>query len=124
MNEEQKKACLHLIRHSLGLDNGKEEYRNYYADSLVNADPNLDLLVTMGLMTRAYVSSACAPELQFYHVTDAGKKWFRENSAAPKALSRDKRRYRRWLAVRDSYKNVSFRDFLMLDEFREARESC
>lgn len=65
LNETQD----HIIRHSLGITNGRIVYRNHFAVSDGSDDHRTILeLVEMGLMERGRTSST----LIFFHVTPAG----------------------------------------------------
>lgn len=79
-------AHLHILRHSLGLDDeGRgNQYRNYYCAAVEN-DP-CAALAALGLMSagRTINGGTC----RYYHVTDAGKAVVAEYAPPDRAQKR------------------------------------
>lgn len=103
-------ADLHIIQHSLGVDQygqGKQ-YRNHF----VTGEGSIDHPICMDLVERGLM--VCRPgtpltgEMDLFHVTDAGKQWMADNSPSPPKLSRSQRRYRAYL---DADTSLSFIDY-------------
>lgn len=94
---------LEIIQHALGLDRyGQGQmYRNYFCAG-VDDEPLCRDLVEAGLMR---VFRPNAPPYPYYNVsvTEAGKKYVRDNSPAPPKLTRGQKRYREWLDVADAF---------------------
>jgi len=71
----------HILRHSLGLNYGREMYRNHFVTGEGSTDyPDCMALVKMGLMTRRAGSELTGGDDVFF-VTDEGKKAARRKFA-------------------------------------------
>lgn len=109
------KEQLHILRHSLGLDDSGvgNQYRNYY----VSGDDRLPLcesLVSINLMERrapGELTGGCAS----FFVTQAGKDLVNSIGTQIKKLSRGQHRYRAFLR---SDMGMSFGEFLKSPESR------
>lgn len=105
---EPSEAQLHILRHSLGLNYGKEIYRNHFCTNERTTDwPDCVALVDMGLMTRQKGGALTGGDDVFY-VTEAGEKVALDSK--PK-LTRSQKRYQEWLKVSDVW-DISFGDWL------------
>jgi hypothetical protein len=114
---------LHILRHSLGLDDtGRgSQYRNSY---VLGPDcpsfATLKYLEARGLMTD-HGPRAVFGGMHGFTVTPAG----RAIAATPDRLprkERGRRIYRFWLSISDCFPDSTFRDFLTEPEFAGARE--
>lgn len=120
MNEKH----LDMLRHMLGInDPSKREpkpYRNYAA---VNpGDPLFVELAALGLV-ELYRRAGGPTEYDFYRCTDAGR------SAALRShrtirLPKSKRVYSTFLGIKDVYCDLTFKQFLTLPQFAEARRNA
>ena len=105
---------LHIIRHSLGLDDKGQgrEYRNRF----ITGPGSEDHAVCMALVTNELMSRRAGSELtggdDTFHVTEAGRTFERANRPPVKKLTRSQARYRRFLAADIGW---SFREFLAMD---------
>lgn len=101
------KAQMHILRHSLGLDEeGRgEAYRNYY---VCDPDPDCEALVSLGLMACQKSPDWICGRLT-YIVTEAGK---RAATEGVKPLSKSKLRYLEFLRVSDCCPDLTFKQFL------------
>lgn len=101
MTEAIREDLLHILQHSLGLDDygSGDPYRNHFSSG-----PDCDHyalcreLVGMGLMVERGPRPGVFPDSTFF-VTDAGRLVVQEQSPTPPKISRSKRRYREWLAA-------------------------
>lgn len=74
MSKELTKEQHHILRHSLGLNYGRKEYRNHFVTGEGSTDyPDCLALVKMGLMTKGR-SSPITGGYDVFFVTDTGKK--------------------------------------------------
>ncbi|NOT95439.1 MAG: hypothetical protein HOP00_03915 [Nitrospira sp.] len=110
---------LRILRHMLGIDNGRNAvpYRNYYCANPGN--PELHELQRLGLV-------------RLYRVRD-GYEWFTCTdmgiSAARASLKSIRvplkaRRYAAFLDVRDALPDLTFRQFLAAPEFKLIRDAA
>lgn len=113
---------LHLLRHSLGLDDtgrGKQ-YRNYFVTGPGGADfAKLKELEARGMVTD-HGPRELTGGMHTFCVTPAGVLI----AATPDPLTREKRGrrvYRYWLSISDLFPDSTFRDFLTAPEFAAAR---
>lgn len=107
MNEPTEKQ-LHILRHTIGLDQkGKgTEYRNYYCAQV--SDPECEALCELGLMQRRRKIND--DQDQYYHVTEAGRIMAQpRESEREKPLTKSQLRYRHYL---HSELNMSFKEYL------------
>jgi hypothetical protein len=101
------KNLIHILQHSLGITDGKLEYRNYYA-----AEPDdrgcLEL-ERLGLM----ISRPCTvnQELRYFHVTDAGRKVAYDNLPPKPKLTRSQTRYQKFLDL-DGCTGQTFSEYI------------
>ena len=115
---ELSKDDIHVLQHSLGITDGGKEYRNYYC--AVTDDPQLEALTRSGLMVRGHKIND--GRNRYYFVTDDGRKVAYKNLPSRPRLTRGQRRYRKWMNISDCYPDLTFKEFLTLPEFREARK--
>jgi len=100
-------------------DRAPRPYRNYAA---VNpGDAKFVEMESAGLVER-YREADANNAYDYYRCTDAGR------TAAMRShreirYTRGERRYIAFLNVRDSFQDLTFREFLTLPEFREARQA-
>lgn len=90
---------LHLLQHALGLDDyGRgTNYRNHFVTGAGGDDWDLlNQAVTNGLAMRHDPRELFGGDYCFT-VTEAGKKWVRENSPKPPTLTRSQKRYEEFL---------------------------
>lgn len=102
---------LHVLQHSLGLDNyGRgNAYRNHFcADAAGHDHATCSTLVTLGLM-RTHGERAWLGGMTTFTVTDAGREVVAAQSPKPQRTSRGKRRYLHWL---HSGVDMTFGDWL------------
>jgi hypothetical protein len=95
---------LHILQHSLGVDqHGQgDQYRNHFVTGAGSIDhPDCMALVEAGLMN-VRLSPPHYGGMDYFHVTDAGKRYVAENSPPPPKLTAGQKRYRRWLDVSDA----------------------
>ena len=114
------KEDIHILQHSLGLTDPYAKgrmYRNYYAAG--PEEPTLDALVEKGLMVRGRTYNEGTG--QYYHVTEDGKKVALENM--PKPPSKKARRYSRFLNAKDAYPDLTFKEFLTGEYWKDARDN-
>jgi hypothetical protein len=123
MSEQLREDLLHILQHSLGLDEhglykgAREGYRNHYCTG-----PDCDSyapcreLVEMGLM----VEHPPREWLKYstFVVTERGREVVAEQSPPAPKLTRSQRRYRRFLREDSS---LSFREWLRVDAARQVR---
>lgn len=119
-------AHLHILRHSIGLDdNGHVKYgyksseRNYYCtgpDCSGRAD--IMELEAAGLMKFSHHINDGTSEI--FYVTDAGKVAALKDVMYPK-LTKAQRRYRAFLRID---MGITFKDFLTNPYFKDARRSA
>lgn len=111
----------HVLMHMLGIDDPSkaqpQEYRDYYCAN--PGDPELHELARLGLV-RLYRTDA---SYEWFTTTDAGKVAARaahRRSIYPKK----KRIYLRFLTASDAIPDLTFKQFLTLPEFAEARRNA
>lgn len=115
---------LEILRHALGINNRRmrdpESGRNHYATE--PGDPELVELERLGM-----VEKYCGPndycDYDWYRCTAAGI----EEARRSFYLRRDdaaKRRYQKFLELSDVYPDLTFREFLTSEEFRDVRENA
>lgn len=120
---EVKREGILILRHSLGLDpTGRGRvYRNHYC-----AGPGhhswklLQELVAAGLMVDHGKRGEITGGDHLLHVTDRGLSIATVQDPLPK-VSKGSRRYREFLSIADAYPDLTFKDFLTLPCFAEAR---
>jgi hypothetical protein len=108
------KEHLHIIRHSLGLDdNGQgREYRNRFVTGEGSDNYQLCMgMVSDGLMIRRRGSELTGGD-DLFQVTEAGRELEQANRPPVKKLTRSQARYRRFLNADIGW---SFREFLEMD---------
>jgi hypothetical protein len=114
---------LHTLRHILGINDPSKRvpkpYRNYAA---VNpGDPEFVALEVAGLVER-YRARGPGSEYDYFRCTEAGHlaamRSFRTIRYSPA-----KRRYIAFLNVRDCFPDLTFKQFVTLPEFAEARKA-
>jgi hypothetical protein len=108
------KEQIHILQHSLGITDGKIEYRNYYATDPNDADC-LEL-ERLGFM----ISRPCPIDdsLRYFHVTEAGKKVAYDNLPPPPKLTRSQKRYQRWLDL-DGCTGQTFSEYIRHGTYKE-----
>jgi hypothetical protein len=96
---QTREEGLHILRHSLGLNYGREPYRNHFVTGEGSTDyPHCKALVEAGLMTRQKGGALTGGDDVFF-VTDAGKQIA---LASLQKLTPAQKRYRDWLDVSDA----------------------
>lgn len=97
MGAELTKEQLHILQHSLGLDQyGQGQmYRNHFCAG-ADDEPICRTLVDAGLM-RVFAPNASPYPYYNCTVTEAGKQAVREQSPKPPKLTRSQQRYRDFL---------------------------
>jgi hypothetical protein len=109
---------IHILIHSLGLsEDTAVPYRNYYCAA--PEDRSLDPLVEAGLMVRGRSGEEWGG--QYYHVTEAGKAIAQQHRPR-RVETRRQRTYRNYLMVKDAFQQLTFREFVMVPQWKEARE--
>ncbi len=119
---------LDILRHMLGINDRyakfPKPYRNFYCAS--PGDPEMRELVAAGAVEMYSVRAG------WYAVHD-GYEWFRCTDAGRQAalashrtirVSKSKRVYRRFLEVSDAIPGLTFRDFLVDQQFAPARSEA
>jgi hypothetical protein len=113
MRERLRSDLLHILQHSLGLDeHGRgRSYRNHFVADAPGGDYALCReLVEMGLMAQHGPSEIFGGNDSYcFVVIDRGREVVAEQSPPPPRLSRSKQRYRRWL---DADSSLSFGEWL------------
>lgn len=107
------KEHMHILQHALGLDQyGRgREYRNHFCTGPGSVDfLPCRALVEAGLMSER-AGNPIAGGNHLFTVTDAGRRFIRENSPAAPKLSRSQRRYRDYL---DADSGLSFGEWLKI----------
>ena len=118
------KDQLHTLRHMLGIntpnDRVPKPYRNYAA---VNPGDPVYVEMERAGWVRCYRKAGRDTEYDWYTCTDDGKRLAMESHAT---IRRGKaaRVYGRFLDIRDSYQELTFKEFLTSDEYREARQTA
>lgn len=108
MNERS----LDVLQHALGLDpHGRgREYRNHFVTNATGPDFDLcSRLASDGLMERSTYGGALVGGGVLFHVTDAGRRYVRENSPPAPKLTPGQRRYMEYL---DADSGVNFIEWL------------
>jgi len=114
MSDALRRAKLHILQHSLGVDRyGRgERYRNHFVTGEGSLDyENCIALVSDGLMSRRSGSPLTGGD-DLFTVTDAGKRFVTEHSPAPPKLTRSQARYQRYLKADTDH---SFREWLDIE---------
>lgn len=118
MNEEKQ---LHTLRHMLGINNPSKEkpisYRNYAA--VMPGDKHFIELEQLGYIEK-YHSSGRETDYDWYRRTELGTE---KAIASFKTIqdSAGKRRYSRYLHLREVLPSLTFRDFLIDPEYKQIR---
>lgn len=117
------KEQLHTLRHMLGIntpwDRVPKPYRNYAAVN--HGDPEFIELERMGLVKNQGRSSIS--EYDCYVCTEEGK-LSAIRSHREIRYSKPRRRYLAFLGLMDCCPDLTFREFLTSQEFRELRENA
>jgi hypothetical protein len=113
---------LDILRHMLGVNdlNGKSPapYRNYYC--ACPGDRQLHELQRLGAVEMYQrTTKGAGGDYEWFKCTDAGAA--AALRSCPKPLTGAKKRYRAFLDARDAYDDLTFREFLTHDHFREHR---
>lgn len=113
MITEIRKELLHILQHSLGVDEYGQgnQYRNHYCAGGADIELCRELVIC-GYMNE-HASKIPIGDSVFFTVTDSGKLAMSELSPAPPKLTRSQKRYQRYLEYGDGFD--SFRDFLLWD---------
>lgn len=93
-----------LLHHTLGLSTHRRDpYRNHFVAGHGHSDqPDLETLVSMGLMGRSPTPKFCDPKDEVFHATDAGKALaLRELPAPPDPQKQSQ--HRKWLDADTGY---------------------
>lgn len=106
-----------ILRHSLGLDNAEQSYRNYYAAGPDDAEV-LQLLVARGWMFRGEDRGG---GLFFYHCTASGIAVAEEKTEKPCRKAVGQARYQQFLEAADAFPDLTFKEFLTHPYFSRAR---
>lgn len=117
------KSQLHTLRHMLGIntpwDKVPRPYRNYAA--VVPGDPEFMELERIGAVEK--YGKPPWSEYDYYRCTEAGKHAALKSHKSirfPKA----KRRYITFLHIRDSFHDLTFREFLTSSEYKSCCEDA
>jgi hypothetical protein len=115
---------LDTLRHMLGINDPSQRapvpYRNHYAAN--PGDPKLVELERLGMVELCRRAGG-AFEYDFYRCTDAGQTAARRSHRTirhPKA----RRVYHRFLEISDAYSDLTFKEFLTLPRFAQARREA
>ena len=111
---------IHILRHSLGLTRGTDEYRNHFVAGGKDLDRCRELAAA-GLMAERAPRELTGGD-PWFQVTETGKQVARAHTPKPKRLSRGKRRYHYWLSVAECYPDSTFADFLTKPGFADLRQ--
>jgi len=120
MDAAAMSADLHILQHSLGLDQyGRgREYRQHF----VTGEGSTDYPVCMDLVARGMMVRRDGNELSggddIFIVTDAGRAYVASNSPEPPKLSRSAQRYRRYL---DADSSLRFGEWLKTSWAKEGK---
>lgn len=111
---------LSILRHALGINDRYAAYpyitRNHYCGD--EGDPNLAKLETLGLIRKEKLLDSTVEPI--YRCTEEGR---RLAVASFKHIQypRSRRRYAAYLRTKDALGDLSFRDFLTQERFKDAR---
>lgn len=111
---------LHILRHSLGLD----EYGRgtFYRNHFVTGEGSKDHADCMQLVTDGFMTVRSGNELSggddVFRVTEAGKAAVAEHSPAPPKLTRSQKRYQDYL---DADCSMTFIEYLRYRDQRDGR---
>lgn len=116
---------LDMLRHMLGINDPSvgrpKPYRNYAA--VTPGDPLFIELVALGAVERYRVAGQGGSDYDFFCCTEAGKAAALASNRT-RRWSKPRRRYDRFLDLRDVFPDMTFRDFLTAPEFAEARRTA
>jgi hypothetical protein len=115
MAEPLREELLHILQHSLGLDEHglyrgeRDGYRNHFVTDGDSGDGRMCReLVALGLMVE-HASREITGGMSTFTVTDAGRDAVAEQSPSAPKLTRSQKRYQRFL-IHDN--GMSFREWL------------
>jgi hypothetical protein len=115
---------LDMLRHMLGINHPEHRvprpYRNYAA--VEPGDPRFVELEALGMVER-YRAAGGNTEYDWYRCTEAGQTAALRSHPTIR-LSKSKRVYIRFLDLRDAYSYLTFKEFLTLPEFAQARREA
>lgn len=112
---------LHILLHTIGLDDPYQEksYRNHFVADDGHSDlPAIQKLCLEGLMEEQRAPGFLEAGDRVFRVTDCGRQAAERLRRRP---TRAQRRYHRFLEVADCCPDLTFREFLTLPAFAEAR---
>jgi hypothetical protein len=119
MNLTEKQ--LDTLRHMLGINDPSvrepKPFRNYYAAS--HGSHELDDLVKLG----AVEFDQKHGDYDYYHCTPAGKIAAIESHRLIR-YTKKKRVYLKWLHIADALPDLTFKEFLTSDDFRQSRSEA
>lgn len=102
------KQKIDILAHTLG--NGE---RNYFVADQGHSDmPTLLQLESDGFMGRMATPSFLPNNDLVFYVTRAGKIWLEENRPKPPRITRDQKRYIRFLHLHDVWPDLTFKEFV------------
>ena len=120
---ELTKSQLHTLRHMLGIntpfDKVPRPYRNYAA--VVPGDPEFVELEHVGAVEKC--GKPPWSGYDYYRCTEMGKDAALKSHKSIR-YSEAKRRYTRFLHIRDSFSDLTFTEFLTSPEFKSCREDA
>lgn len=88
---------LHVLRHSLGINQAGRSYRNHFCAGPGHHDyDTCSALVDRGFMQRHAARTISGGD-EIFTVTAAGRQFVADNAPPPPKLTRGQRRYRAWL---------------------------
>ncbi len=115
---------LEIVLHTLGLTDPKtkEPYRNHF----VSGDGNSDMTILASLCQKGFMVETRAPGFlepgdRLFLVTDAGIFYAQKHRPKPRRLTRDQKRYGRFLELSDCHPDLTFREFLTDPQFAKYR---
>jgi hypothetical protein len=121
MAEPLREELLHILQHSLGLDEHGQgrAYRNHFVTDGESADGRMCRdLVALGFMDEHAPRSALTGEMPWFTVTPLGESAVRTQSPPPPKLTAGQKRYKRFLREDSSQ---SFGEWLRVDAARQVR---
>ena len=119
------KDQLYTLRHMLGINTPDDRiprpYRNYAA---VNpGDKEFAELERLGAVEMREPATPGRSLYDYFVCTEAGRLAAMRSHHTIRH-SKSKRRYAKWLDISDCFPDLTFKDFLTREQFREARENA
>lgn len=118
---QPSKEQLHILRHMLGINTPEkakpESYRNFYC-----GEPGCSEMIDLNAIGCVEFTHHIAP-YSYWRCTEKGK-----NAAIDSFKSyrhkKSRRVYLSFLRIRDSYPDLTFKDFLTSEEFKYVRKTA